>query len=351
MSLTGAAAAILVMLLINPIAFVFAFGLEAAILLYLFNKKYEQKWGDSATGVWMQLSRYTLLKLNAKKVHPRNWRPIIILFINNLKEHIELIRFTEMLGQNSGILTISKLVTTDDIEEYEQRNEMAFEMQKDLAAAGLQAFTEVNVVSDLKKGMYTIAAAHGIPGLKTNTVVFGWSANQKGKIRELEIIDQLATTGKNCMVVHLKNEFSKSMIKNIHIWWRGRDRNGDLMLLLSYLIQLNSKWKKAKITIISIASNEDEKAALTRHIAYSIKEARIDANINIFIQEGKNVLKQLIAKSKTADLVFLGLAKNAPSHEAVSKSIDVVIKELNAVAFVQHNGMSGEIPIIFADQE
>jgi amino acid transporter len=350
-SLIGAAAAFFVMLLINPWASVFAFGLEAVILLYLFNKKYEQKWGDAATGIWMQLSRYSLLKLNAKKIHPRNWRPIIILFVNNLKERLDIVKFTEMLGQNSGILTISKLVSTDDLIEYEQRNEIAYEMQKDLAAAGLQAFTEVNVVSDFKSGMFTVAAAHGIAGLKTNTVVFGWSAKQEGKIQELKIIDQLATTGKNCMVVHLNKEFSRSPNKNIHIWWRGRDSNGDLMLLLSYLIQLNRKWKKAKITILSIATDKDQKAALSRHIAYSIKEARIEANINIYLQEGKNVLDQLILKSKNADLVFLGLSKNSDNYKAVSKSIDKVIKGLKAIAFVQHNGMNGEIPIIFAEEE
>ena len=273
------------------------------------------------------------------------------MFVNNLKEHIDVVKFTEMLGQNSGILTISKLVSTADLEEYEQRNEIAYEMQKDLAAAGLQAFTEVNVVSDFKRGMYTVAASHGIPGLKTNTVVFGWSANQEGKIQELEIIDQLATTGKNCMVVHLNKEFIKSPIKNIHIWWRGRDSNGDLMLLLSYLIQLNNKWKKTKITILSIATDEEQKEALNRHIAYSIKEARIEADINIYLQDGKNVLDQLIQKSKNADLVFLGLAKNSDNYKAVSKSIDKVVSGLKSVAFVQHNGMHGDIPVIFAEVE
>jgi len=350
-SLIGAAAAFLVMLLINPLASVFAFGLEVVILLYLFNKKYEQKWGDAATGVWMQLSRYTLLKLNSKRIHPRNWRPIIILFVNNLKEHLDIVKFTEMLGQNSGILTISKLVTIDDLIEYEQRNEIAYEMQKDLEAAGLQAFTEVNVVSDFKSGMFTVAAAHGIAGLKTNTVVFGWSAKREGKIQELQIIDQLATTGKNCMVVHLNKEFTKSPNKNIHIWWRGRDSNGDLMLLLSYLIKLNRKWKKSKISILSIATDEEQKTALNRHIAYSIKEARIEADINIYLQEGKNVLDQLLQKSKNADLVFLGLAKNSDNYKAVSKSIDKVTTGLKAVAFIQHNGMNGEIPVIFAEQE
>ena len=101
----------LVMWLINPIAFAFALGLEVLIFIYLINKKLEQQWGDASTGIWMQVGRYALLRLSAKRVHRRNWRPIIILFIKDIKNHLPLVKFVEMLGQNSGLLTISKLIS------------------------------------------------------------------------------------------------------------------------------------------------------------------------------------------------------------------------------------------------
>jgi hypothetical protein len=287
------------------------------------------------------------LRLNAKKVHYRNWRPIIILFIHEIKERLPLVRFAEMLGQNSGLLTISRLLTPEDKDELSRRNEIAFEMQQDLQSEGLQALTEVNVVSDFKLGMNLIASSHGIAGIKTNTVVFGWSQYLEGKIQELQIINDLSSSGKNILLAHITKPFSKNAEKRIDIWWRGQDNNGDLMLLLSYLIKLNRKWSKAEINIFSITQSDKEKILMERHIEFSIKEARIDAKINVFTKIDKSELNMLLEKSKHADLVFLGLARESENFEKRIKVIDTIVAELKAVVFVQNNGMKNEIPVIF----
>ncbi len=350
-SLTGALAAMVVMWLINPMAFAFALGLEALILVYLLNKKLEQQWGDASTGIWMHLSRYALLRLSSKKMHTRNWRPLIILFIPDIKGHLPIVKFTEMLGQNSGLLTISKLVTPEDKEDLNRRNEIAFELQKDLEAEGLQALTEVNIVSDLKQGMNVIAASHGNAGIKTNTVVFGWSKTPHGKIQELQIINDLAASGKNILIANIVKPFSKKTNKRIDIWWRGQDSNGDLMLLLSYLLTLNRKWRKTYINIFSVTETEEDKTLMERHIHYSIKEARIHATIEVITHDPKNVLELLLKKSKGADLVFSGLARGGENYKERVKIIDHIVTTLGAVVFVQNNGMKNVIPVIFKNTE
>ncbi len=349
-SLLGAVAAMVVMWLINPFAFAFALGLEIVIFSYLMNKKLEQQWGDASTGIWMHLSRYALLRLSAKKMHPRNWRPIIILFIHQIKENLPLVKFTEMLGQNSGLLTISRLISLTDKEDLERRNEIVFEMQQALKSEGLQALTEVNVVSDFKQGMNHIAASHGIPGIKTNTVVFGWSNSQEGKLQELQIIHDLANAGKNILVGYIPTSFSKKVHKRIDIWWRGQDRNGDLMLLLSYLIRLNSKWRKSTVNIYSITQSEKEKTLMQQHIKHSINEARIEANIHVQTQAVNTPLETLINSSKNADLVFTGLARNSDLFEERVQLIDTIVSQLKAVVFVQNNGMQYETPVIFRNK-
>lgn len=346
-SLIGAVAAMVVMWLINPLAFAFALGLEAFIFIYLMSRKLEQQWGDASTGIWMHLSRYALLRLSAKRVHPRNWRPIIILFIHELKAHLPLVRFTEMLGQNSGLLSISRLITPEDKDEFDRRNEIAFEMQQDLAAEGLQALTEVNVVSDLKDGMHQVAAAHGTAGIKTNTVVFGWSSTIQGKIQELQIINDMASMGKNVLIAHIPKPFSTASKKRIDIWWRGQGSNGDLMLLLSYLICLNSKWRKTVINIFSVTHSEEDQEIMERHVRYSIKEARIDAAIHVIATNEADALGILLKKSKKADIVFCGLARGSMEYDKGVEIIDRIIGGLKAVVFVQNNGMKNEIPVIF----
>ncbi|MDU8887047.1 hypothetical protein RXV94_12830 [Yeosuana sp. MJ-SS3] len=347
-SLLGAIAAMVVMWLINPLAFIFALGLEAVILIYLISKKLEQQWGDAATGIWMHMGRYALLRLNSKNVHSRNWRPIIILFVNELKGHMPLIKLMEMLGQNSGLLTISKLVTFEDKQELKRRNRIAFEMQKELEKEGLQALTEVNVVNDLKHGMFQVAASHGIAGIKTNTVVFGWSSTLEGKIQELQIVNNIAASGKNILIAHINKPFSERSNKRIDIWWRGEDRNGDLMLLLSYLIRLNRKWKKAVINILSVANTKEEKRTLEALIQFSIHEARIDAEINVLIKDSEDVLGTLIDKSRKADIVFCGLARDVDNFEKRTHIMERIVANLKVVVFTQNNGMENDIPVIFS---
>jgi amino acid transporter len=346
-SLIGAVAAIVVMILINPWAFVFAFGFEAIILIYLINRKMEQQWGDAAAGVWMQVSRFSLLRLNKKKIRPRNWRPKIILFVRDIKDRIDLVKFTELLGQNSGILTISKLITPDDTEDMLKRNEISFEMQRALSAEGLQALTEVNIVNDIKKGMYTVAASHGVAGLKTNLVVFGWSRETGGKEQELQIIDELSTAGKNILLVNINEPFSVSPNKRIDIWWGGRDSNGDLMLLLSYLMRLNNKWKKATVNIYSLVDNEEERTILGTQIRHAMKEARIDATMALMLKDGNDFVSTILEQSRDADLVLLGLARGLNNMDTTIANIDAISAGLKVVAFVQNNGMEGVIPTIF----
>ncbi|HHB79035.1 MAG TPA: amino acid permease [Saprospiraceae bacterium] len=346
-SLIGAIAAIVVMILINPWAFVFAFGLELVILAYLVSKKMEQQWGDAAAGIWMRVSRFALLKLNARKIHPRNWRPILLLFVRDIKDRIDIVRFAALLGQNSGVLTISKLITPDQKEDLHSRNEVAFRMQKDLKAEGLEAFTEVNIANDFKTGMYQVAASHGIAGLKTNTVVFGWSLQDASKIQELKIINNLSRSGKNILLLHFNQPFSESKDKRIDIWWGGKDTNGDLMLLLAYLIRLNRKWEKVKINIFSKVNTTQDGDSLHKKISSAVKEARMQAHIELFVRPNDSFVPVLHEVSASADLVFLGLAHNIQDFESNARFIDTVISGLKVVAFVQNNSMENEIPVIF----
>jgi len=346
-SLIGAIGAIVVMILINPIAFLFAFGLEALIMYLLISRNLEQQWGDSAAGIWMRISRFALLKLNSRKIHVRNWRPFMLLFINDIKARIDVVRFAALLGQDSGILTISKLIKPDDQEQVKNVKGLILEMRKDLKDAELEAFTEVNIVDDFKRGMYTVSASHGIAGLKTNTVVFGWSQTEDGKKQELETIQKISKLHKNILLLHFNSSITKQKDKRIDIWWGGKEKNGDLMLLLAYLIRLNNAWQKTSINIFSVVKTEEERSIFETQIKVAVYESRIIAHVELFLMENDDFISILGKKSADADLVFLGLAHHIQDYSQTIKTIDKITRNLKAVVFVQNNGMDDEIPTIF----
>jgi amino acid transporter len=62
-SLLGSAGAVVVMLLINPVACFVAVILEFALYLYLRRRALKRRWGDARAGVWLTLARFALLRL------------------------------------------------------------------------------------------------------------------------------------------------------------------------------------------------------------------------------------------------------------------------------------------------
>ncbi|HEB61858.1 MAG TPA: amino acid permease, partial [Bacteroidetes bacterium] len=278
-SMLGALGAIWVMYLINPYACIFALVLESAIFIYLKSKSLEQQWGDATSGLWINVARYALLQLNKKKLLSRNWRPFMLLFVSDVKERFQLVKLAAALGQNRGVLTVSKLIFDFGISS-EKREEMQMQMLKELHEKNLEAFCEVNPVKDLNEGMLTISASHGLGVMKTNTIVFGWSEEKENQISQLKVIRELSQINKNILLVRFnKNYSSKKKYKQIDLWWGGREKNGDLMLLLAYLLKLNKHWNKAAITIRSAVNTMEEKQKLETGIIKLLPDAKVEISL------------------------------------------------------------------------
>ncbi|HHH53568.1 MAG TPA: amino acid permease, partial [Bacteroidetes bacterium] len=350
-SMIGALGAIWVMYLINPYACVFALVLESAIFIYLKSKSLEQQWGDATSGLWINFARYALLQLNKKKLLSRNWRPFMLLFASNIKDRIQLVKLAAALGQNRGVLTISKLVFDFGISP-DKKEEMQMEMLKELREEQLEAFCEVNTVKELNEGIVTISSSHGIGSMKTNTVVFGWSEEGKNQISQLKTIEELSLINKNILLVRFnKNYSTKKKYKKIDIWWGGKEKNGDLMLLLAYLLKLNKQWNKAVITIRSVVNDKNEKETLKTALEKIIPDAKVDAKIDISIKNGNDFSQILHDKSQTADIVFLGLGHNQLKDKInYANKINELSKKLKITVFVQNNGQN-KTPQLLMSQE
>ena len=348
-SLVGALGAIWVMYLINPYACIFALILESAIFIYLKSKSLEQQWGDATSGLWINIARYALLQLNKKKLLSRNWRPFMLLFAADIKNRIQLVKLAAALGQNRGVLTISKLLFDFSITPAE-KEEMQMEMLKELREEQLEAFCEVNTVKELNEGIVSVSSSHGIGSMKTNTIVFGWSEEEKNRISQLKTIQNLSLINKNILLVRFNKHYStKKKYNKIDIWWGGREKNGDLMLLLAYLLKLNKQWNKAKITIRSVVNNEEEKLILATNIKNILPDAKVDAKVDINVKQGKEFYEILNEKSNTADLVFIGLGHTKPGEESNSiNKINKLSENLKITVFVQNNGQN-TVPVLLGN--
>lgn len=344
-SLLGAFGAIGVMFLINPWACFIALLIVATIYIWLRSRTLEQQWGDVSAGFWIKVARYALLQLKSRNIYGRNWRPLMLIFVKDVEKQLSLIKLGELLGQNHGILTLAHLIDDKAHVEEAERRDIEIGIRNKIAHHGFQAFIEVHSVPDFHEGFVEIAKGHGIGGLRTNTVLFDWSNDLEGQIKELAAIAALRKIEKNAILYH-SNAGLTQRGKQIDIWWRGQQNNGDLMLLLAYLLKLNRNWEQAAMRILSVVDNPVQKDKLDNELHSLLVKARIPALVKVIV--GNTSFTEILhQESGKTDLVFMGLPDIVPGEElALARRLDEICKGLETTVFVQNNSMSHPIPVL-----
>lgn len=344
-SILGALGAVGVMFLVSAWACLVALLIVAGLYIWLRSRSIEQQWGDVSAGFWIKAARYALLQLKGRKIHGRNWRPLMLVFVRDIDKRLDLIKLMQLLGQHHGILTIANLRVSPEALAPEEKDTPEAVMQRRLAYHGLQAFCEVHSVTDFHTGILEISQGHGLAGLRTNTIVFGWSDNKIGQINELGTIRDLKRKGRNVLLCHNKFPLPKQG-KQIDIWWGGQQTNGDLMLLLAYLLKLNRTWENANIRILSVVKDSGQKHILAKGIKKLLPKTRIRASVNVMVST-ESFITILHKKSGGSDVVFLGLSEIKIGNEgAIADNLDAICNGLRTTVFVQNNSMLQPIPTL-----
>lgn len=352
-SFLGALGSLFVMYLISPFALVLAFLLEGGFYLYFKKKALEQQWGDVNVGLWMKIARFSLLRMNRLNVKKRNWRPIILLFAKNITDRIELVKLAAAFGQNRGILSICKLVFRADKPTRVVRKSMKEDMIREVNSFGLETFCEVNETESLNKGIMTVSKGHGIAGLKTNTTMFGWSDSARENENQLRVIRSLSQIGKNIIVANF-NDHDNWKVSNhdrIDVWWAGADNNGDLMLILSYMLTLNPEWQSARIYVREVIDHSNQHSSITDTLKRSLNEARIKADVEVIVKNGRSFPDILFEYSSNSDIVMLGLKTTEEGEEREhTKKIDQLSKAGKVCVFVQNNSLEETFPVLLKSE-
>ena len=307
-SLAGAIGIMVVMFLISPQATVLAVILEASLYLYLRKKQLVAAWGNVWAGLWGSLARFSLNKLTHQVVVPRSWRPNILLFADQLEKRTGQVRMSAWFNQNRGILTVCDVITEQVAEGIESAGELEAKMLRFFDNEGIVAFSEVDFMEDFESGALSIVQAHGIGSLRANTIAFGWPWRPEKLVSLLKIIREVAQVEKASYIVRCKPPQGPVGYDRIDIWWRGKFNNGDLMLLLAYLLTMNAVWRNATIYLRSIVTKDMTRVDIEESLSSLIESVRIKAKLDVMVlEEGKSVTEMMHETSKDADVVFMGL--------------------------------------------
>lgn len=345
-ALAAAAGCFWVMFLINHVAGIVAIVAEVGIYLLLRRRALTATWGDLRYGALMSLARATLLQLRTLPVAARNWRPHILLFAGDVTRRGDLVRLAAWLNQRRGILTVSRLLV-GRIEELTGRAAQERErIDRQLETSGIQAFAEVEVVSNFEDGVIATAQANGIAGITSNTLMFGWSRKPERAAAQLRIMRKTSVLGKSTLICRVRPRSWTERPRRIDVWWGGLEHNGDMLLLFAYLLSSNDLWRKAEIRVQSIANDEPMCEHTTAELERMLAASRIDARTTVTLRsQGVDVADIIHSQSRDADIVFLGLAEPAAGEEeSYAAHLEHLIGDLPTVILVRNgSAFSGQL--------
>jgi amino acid transporter len=345
-SMSGSLGAVVVMFLISPLACVCAVVAEMLLYLYLRQRALESQWGDVRAGLWSAMARFSLLQIHKLHERARNWRPQILLFAHNPSRKMGLVRMANWFNQNRGVVTVCHIVEGDLERDSAVIHRRRAEIQAMLDREDVPAFSTVNVVPDFESGVMGIAQAYGFAGMKANTAMFGWSEHPEGLARQLRVMRILSNLNLSCVLTKMESSEGPSRKNTIDIWWGGLQNNGDLMLLLAHLLNLNPEWRQAQVTIRTIVGGEDERADQEKKLSEMIADVRIDARADVLVKpDDKDFIEIMHHASRDADLAFLGLMVPGPGDElSYAKRLFELVEGFHNVVFVRNAGVfAGEL--------
>ncbi|MEZ4652988.1 MAG: Na-K-Cl cotransporter [Candidatus Eisenbacteria bacterium] len=342
----GAIGCFTVMFLINPKAAVAAIAVEILLWTVLERRERKARWGDIRRDVYEALIRWSLIKLTRHPMTPRNWRPHVLVFVDNAERRLDLIRFGTWFSQGRGVVTVCELVVGEiaTVTEEMTHRQREQRIQKTLDREGLAAFGEVDIVKDVIPGITSVAQANGIAGLDSNTIVLGWPRSTSRLLEFLEVVKSLEHVKKSVIIARIQPGLIPRPHEErvIHVWWGGLERNGDLMLLLAHLITRNPEWRNSSIRIMSIASSTMMKERTEVALSRLVPAIRIDAEVEVTVLPKDRSVREVInERSADADLVFLGLSppKNAEEMPKYAERLFELSERLRTVFFIKNSSL------------
>jgi len=299
------------MFLINPLAGIAAIIIEFGIWALLKRRDRTSAWGNVWRDIYEALVRWALFRLDRHPVTARSWRPHILVFVGDVARRLDLARYATWFSENRGVVTVCEMQQGNLLKLKLDPEARQREVNAILREAGIPAFGEVNVVNRVERGIIAVAQGHGLAGLECNTVLVGWPDSEERLVAFLKAIRSLHKLNKSMLIGHVRDlpPLRQGERRVVHIWWGGLQRNGDLMLLLSYLLTRNPEWRDTEIRVLSVASNPHMQRQTVDFLEKLVAEVRIEAEISVMLRpEGKRSKELMQEASSQADLVMLGLA-------------------------------------------
>lgn len=341
--LAGAIGCSIAMIKINETYAIVAVTISGIIYFYLRKRDIQTSFGDAKRGYIFQKTRDALLYLEQAKVHPKNWRPLLVAITEDPIGQVQMIRVASWLEGRRGLYTVAQIAERPGSsvpDKVKLRDDGLNELKHQIKAEGIVAFSDYIAVDDYFSGLTNFLQSYSIGGLRPNTVMVctPQQGNEEIKNRFVETMSILASFNINLAVLKPGDISLVKRKRTIDLWWRG-ENNGSLMSLFAYLVTLDKNWQSATLRLLRIVRNPEEEQEARYHLNQLIEHTRISAEIKVI--QSQDPPPDIIASTSgaVADLVLLGMmAANGEEVRRFLSQIDPLLQRLPTTLLVWSNG-------------
>jgi len=290
--------------LIDPPAASCAAVFVVLFYIYLRRRMLKVSFGDARWGFAFIRLRDNLLRMARMPLHPKNWRPILLVLTGNPLERPTLATYALWIGSQRGLVTLARVLVGDPDEISHLQKPAADQLRRFLEENGFQALTSVVVYENLDAGMTALLLGHPFSPLRPNTVMMGWSSDAGRASLFVQHLRTARRLGMSLVLVNDKGLPRGRFDRRIDVWWRGEE-NGSLMILIAHLLTLNWKWPRARVRVVRLIQDEAGRQPAKKALEDLVDHARLDAEVDLIVSEDP-FPKVLERHSADASVVILG---------------------------------------------
>jgi amino acid transporter len=345
LALAGAIGCLLAMIKVDETYALVALAITALLYVSLRNRDFGAGWGDAKQGYVFQRTRDDLMYLASAKPHPKSWRPIVAAVGPDPINEPRLVQVGAWLECRRGLYTVAQIQATAEPtfgERLRLREDRRAELRRHLASLDIVGFSEVVAAADYHEGLAAFLQCHAVDGIRPNTVLVSIPPHTDfdGRQRLLRTEAILRAFDVNLVLLKPGDLALEKPVRLIDVWWRG-DRNGNLMVLLGYLVSLDRTWRSARLRIHQAVAEPEAEAPARQHLHALLAGSRIDAEVHVFVARS-HPHEFIPERSGTAaDLVMLGLsAVDVDAFPEYLAAMEPMLRRLPTTLLVRSNGQA-----------
>jgi amino acid transporter len=286
LALFGAIACGVVMLLMNPLWAIVSMLIIGLLYFLISRAEIIARWGDVGSGVAFEKARKALLQLEDEYFHPKNWRPAIMALSGGAWNRLHLAEYSHWMGAGHGVVTLAQIMPELGENKVSRRREAEKRLRKYIHEESLSAFPVVVIDNRLSDGVEALLQAHGIGGMRPNTVLMGLPKKEdrwEEFCSALRVVDQYE---RSIVMIDCAEDGVRWQPPHgsIDVLWQGAE-HGELMVLLGHLLKQNTEWRTKPLRILAALPPKGDSQGLKQSLVELLKLARINASVHVFSSE------------------------------------------------------------------